>query len=84
MSLAITKKTFNFKQSNVEMLNFPYAMITANRSLFDIIRDLVVLIKDGDSNAYSVHSAMLIAFYKTMIHLCSGDVTEDSLVSIPY
>ena len=65
------------------MLNCPYAMITANHSLFDVIRDLVVLIKGGDSTAYSVHSAMLIAFYKTMIRLCSGDVTENSLVSIP-
>ena len=64
------------------MLNYLYAMVTANLSLFDVIRDLVDLIKDGDSTACSIHLAMLIAFYKIMIHLCSGDIDENSLVSI--
>ena len=76
------KKTFNFKQPNAKMLNYLYAMVTANLSLFDVIRDLVDLIKDGDSTACSIHLAMLIAFYKIMIHLCSGDIDENSLVSI--
>lgn len=64
------------------MLNYLYAMIIANLSLFDVIKDLVDLIKDGDSTACSIHLAMLIAFYKIMIHLCSGDIDENSLVSI--